>query len=123
MSIAPVALRSAKRRTAGSAAVSAPSRKTGWLKRLTVAIDTHMPAAETALAKLATIASRSAAGVPNGTRSSSWKLTPHAPTSASLATISSGAIGGRVGSPNGSAPRCPTVHSPKLKRSSGVAAY
>ena len=76
-----VALRSAKRRTAGSAAVSAPSLKTGWVNRLTVVIGTHMPAFATALPKLATIRSRSAAEEPNGTRSSSWRLTPQAPTS------------------------------------------
>jgi hypothetical protein len=122
VSIAAIALPSAKRRTAGSAAVSAPSRQTGWLKRLTVAIETRMPAALSARSKLETMRSRSAAGVPNGIRSSSWKLTPQAPTSASRATTTSGAIGGRVGSPNGSWPRWPTVHSPKLKRSSGVGA-
>ena len=86
-------------------------------------IGTQSPALRTASPKRPTIRSRSAALEPNGIRSSSCSETPHAPTSASRVTISSGSIGGRVGSPNGSPPRWPTVHRPNVKRSSGVASY
>ena len=56
---------------------------------------------------------------PGGTRSSSWKLTPYAPSSASRWTVSTGSSGGRVSCPNGSRPRLPTVQSPNVKRSRG----
>ncbi len=64
--------------------------------------------------------SRSASDEPNGIRSSSWKVTPAAPRSASWCTDSTGSTGARVASPNGSTPGQPTVHSPKVKLSSLV---
>src|SRR5579862_7395866 len=54
-----------------------------------------------------------------GTRSLSWRLTPQAPTSASIATMSFGAITGRTKSPKGSRPRFPTVHRPNVNLCSG----
>ena len=65
-----------------------------------------------------TMRSASAAGVPHGIRSLSCRLTPQAPSSASLCTESTGSSGARVGSPKGSRPGLPTVHSPKVKRGS-----
>ena len=67
----------------------------------------------------ATMRSRSAAGASHGTRSSSCRLTPYAPSSARRSTISTGSRGARVGTPNGSRPGLPTVHRPKVKRCSG----
>ena len=55
-------------------------------------------------------------------RSSSWKVRPHAPSSASRCTASTTSSGGRVGSPNGSIARQPTVQSPNEKWSAGVGA-
>ena len=69
-------LRSAKRRTSRSLAVKAPSLKTGWVKRLVVAIGTGMPVASSACRKRLMWASRSASVDPKGIRSSSWKVTP-----------------------------------------------
>src|SRR4051794_5708226 len=63
--------------------------------------------------------SRSASELPNGMRSSSWNVTPHAPSSASRWTVSTGSSAGRVATPNGSLAGQPTVQSPKEKRSSG----
>src|SRR5580704_9920937 len=65
-----------------------------------------------------TMESRSAGLESIGTRSLSWRFTPHAPASASMATISVGGNGGRTKSPNGSRPRLPTVQSPKVNLSS-----
>src|SRR5437899_11463105 len=80
-----------------------------------------MPVWSSARRNRLTIASRSAADEPSGTRSLSWKFTPYAPRSARWCTASTGSSGGRVSWPNGSRPRLPTVQSPKVKRSSGVA--
>src|SRR5690625_1597625 len=55
-----------------------------------------------------------------GTRSSSWKVIPQAPSSASLCTASIGSRGPRLSSPNWSRACQPTVQSTKAKRSSGV---
>ena len=108
-------LATAYRRTCGSLAVNAPSLNTGWLKRLVVAIGTFMPVSSRALRKRFRMASRSVADAPKGTRSSSWKFTPYAPSSASLCTASTGSSGGRTSKPKGSRPRFPTVHRPKVK--------
>ena len=62
-----------------------------------------------------TMQSRSAGVASMGTRSLSCRLTPQAPTSASIETISIGEICGRTKSPKGSRPRLPTVHKPKGK--------
>src|SRR5262245_31900049 len=67
--------------------------------------------------------SRSGAGVPYGTRSSSCRLTPQAPISASRCTVWTGSRGGRVGSPKGSRPGLPTVHSPKVNLGSAIARF
>ena len=58
-----------------------------------------------------------------GTRSLSWRFTPHAPTSASSATASTGGSGSRTTSPKGSRPRLPTVQRPNENLSSGRGAY
>src|SRR3954462_10606638 len=55
---------------------------------------------------------------PGGIRSSSWKVMPYAPSSASLCTASTAARTGRVASPNRSRACQPTVHRPKLNLSS-----
>src|SRR3954468_3238336 len=57
---------------------------------------------------------------PGGIRSSSWKVMPYAPSSASLCTASTAARTGRVASPNRSRACQPTVHRPKLNLSSRV---
>src|SRR5947208_126857 len=66
------------------------------------------------------IRSRSDSELPNGTRSSSWNVTPQAPSSASRCTLSTGSSGGRVATPNGSLAGQPTVHRPKENLSAGV---
>src|SRR5689334_20743585 len=66
-----------------------------------------------------TIRSRSAGVASIGTRSLSWRLTPHAPTSASIRTASHGDSTGRTTSPKGSRPRLHTVHRPKENLCSG----
>jgi hypothetical protein len=66
-----------------------------------VVIRTHRPALATAAPKRATIRSRSTAYDSNGTRSSSWRLTPHAPI---FAAIWSGSIDRLVATPNLSLP-------------------
>src|SRR6266511_4097236 len=58
--------------------------------------------------------------LPNGTTSSSWKVMPYAPSSASLCTASTGSSGVRVASPKGSRACQPTVHRPNENRSSRV---
>lgn len=113
-------LRSAKRRTSRSLAVNAPSLNTGWVNRFVVAMGTTSPAASSACRNRFTIPSRSLSVAPNGIRSSSWNVTPYAPSSASRRTDSAGSIAARVASPNGSRPCQPTVQSPKVNRSSGV---
>src|SRR5438045_560176 len=67
--------------------------------------------------------SRSAGVAWNGTRSLSWKLTPHAPSSESFFTLSTGLRNGRTISPKGSRPWFPTVQRPKLNLSSLRGAY
>jgi hypothetical protein len=74
--MAPNVFATAYRRTAGSLAVNAPSRKTGWENRFVVAIGTFMPVSSRAWRKRFTMASRSCGDDPKGTRSSSWKFTP-----------------------------------------------
>ena len=113
-------LRSAKRRTERSLLVSPPSLKTGWLNRFVVTIGTTSPVCSSAERKRPIRRSRSASSLPNGIRSSSWNVMPHAPSSASRCTASTGSSGGRVGAPNGSEAVQPTVHSPNEKRSSMV---
>ena len=76
----------AYRRTAGSLAVNAPSLNTGFENRFVVAIGTFMPVSSSARRNRFRICSRSAADEPGGTRSSSWKLTPYAPSSARRCT-------------------------------------
>ena len=102
-----------------SLAVNAPSLNTGWVNRFVVAIGTTNPVAESALRNASIRLDRSESFEPNGIRSSSWKLTPHAPSSASFSTACTGSIGSLVATPNGSTPSQPTVHSPKLNRCSG----
>ena len=77
-------LRSPYRRTSRRFDVNAPSLKTGWLNVFVVTIGTMRPVSSRAFLSCAMIWSRSAAFVPYGTRSSSWNVTPYAPTSASL---------------------------------------
>src|SRR3954462_14610157 len=77
---------------------------------------TPMPVASSASLNRSTIRRRSASEIPHGSRSSSCRLTPQAPSSASLCTESTGSIGSRVGPPNGSRPGLPTVYNPKVKR-------
>ena len=101
MSIASSVFVIAQRRTAGSFAVNAPSLNTGFEKRLVVAIGTLMPVLSSARRNRFRICSRSAGVDPGGTRSSSWKLTPYAPSSARWCTESTGSSGGRVSLPNG----------------------
>ena len=61
------------------------------------------------------IRSRVAASEPKGIRSSSWKVMPQAPRSASFSTASIGSRAVREASPNWSRPCQPTVHRPKEK--------
>src|SRR5690606_26136740 len=112
-------LRSAKRRTSRSLAVNAPSLKTGWVNRLVVAIGTTRPAASSAWRKRLMWDSRLVSLEPNGIRSSSWKVTPYAPSSARRLTDSTGSSGALVASPNGSRPCHPTVHRPNENLCSG----
>jgi len=113
-----IALPIAARRTPRSLEVNAPSLKAGWPNRFVVPMPTPSPVSSSAARKRETIRSSSAAEVPHGTRSLSCRLTPQAPSSASLCTESTGSSGARVGSPKGSRPGLPTVHSPKVKRGS-----
>src|SRR5690625_4778879 len=107
----------ARARTRASALVKAPSRNTGSLNRLVVAMPSFRPVSRNPCWKRFTIRSRSWAPAPGGTRSSSCRLTPQAPSSASFSSVRFGSSGSRTGPPNGSRPTLPTVHSPKLKRS------
>src|SRR4051794_11944176 len=113
-SIERIALPIAARRTRRSFEVKAPSLNAAWPNRFVVAMPTVRPVSSSADLKPATMPSRSAAEDPHGTRSSSCRLTPHAPSSASLRTESTGSIGSRVGPPNGSRPGLPTVHRPNV---------
>ena len=84
--------------------MNAPSLKIGRENRFVVAIGTFMPVSSSALRNRFSTASRSAGDEPYGTRSSSWKFTPYAPSSASRCTDSTGSSGGRTSWPNGSRP-------------------
>src|SRR3954464_15336264 len=107
----------AYRRTSRSLAVRPPSLNTGCPKRLVVAISTASPVSASALVNRSRVAWRVAS---SGTRSSSWKGTAAAPSSASRGTDSTGSSGGRTAPPNTSTPCQPTVHRPKLNLSSLV---
>jgi hypothetical protein len=100
--------------------VNAPSLKTGWVNRFVVAIGTFMPVSSRAFLNAAMARSRSGS---TASRSSSWKVTPYAPSSDSLCTVSTGSSGGLEASPNGSRACQPTVQRPKVKRSAGVGVY
>ena len=113
-------LRSAKRRTLRSLAVKAPSLNTGWVKRLVVTIGTARPVSSRAARRRLRLVSRSWSSASNGITSSSWNVMPQAPSSARWWIDSTGSSGGRVASPNGSRACHPTVHRPKVNRSSGV---
>ena len=91
-------------------------REMGYVELLT-------PLASQAALNSLTIRSRSAGVASMGTRSLSCRLTPHAPTSASNFTASTGASGGRTSAPNGSRPRLLTVHRPKENLCSGRGEY
>src|SRR5262252_138056 len=73
--------------------------------------------------KALTMRSRSEDVASIGTRSLSCRFTPHAPTSASSFTASTGGSGGRTSEPNGSRPRLATVQRPKENLCSGRGAY
>ena len=77
-----------------SLAVSAPSLNTGWVNRLVVTISTTQPGVGQRLARTS-VERRLAAVASSGTRSSSWKVTAAAPSSASLYVASTGSSGGR----------------------------
>ena len=113
-------LRRAYRRTVRSLLVKAPSLKTGSPNRLVVTIGTTIPVSSRAFLNSLMILSRSVLLLPAGTRSSSWKVMPYAPSSVSLCTASTPASTGRVASPNRSRACQPTVHRPKLNLSSRV---
>ncbi len=84
-------LRSAYRRTSRSLLVKPPSLNTGWVNRLVVTIGTTRPVSSRALRNRVDVRrAGSASSAPNGIRSSSWKVTPYAPSSASRCTASTG---------------------------------
>ena len=113
---------SANRRTARSLAVNAPSLKMGCPNRFVVAIDTTRPLVSSASRNRPISLSRTVSSLPNGIRSSSWKLTPYAPSSASRCTDSTGSSAARDAEPKTSWACQPTVQSPKENRSAGVGA-
>src|SRR3954454_10823728 len=113
-------LRSAYRRTDRSLLVNPPSLKTGWVKRFVVIIGTTRPVSASAALNRSMWRCRSAASAPKGTRSSSWNVTPAAPSSARRCTDSTGSSAGRLASPKGSRACHPTVQRPKVKLSAGV---
>src|SRR5579871_2090615 len=84
---------------------------------------TTTPLSLQAARKSRTILSRSLGVASMGTRSLSWRFTPHAPISPSTATISLGGNVGRTASPKGSRPRLPSVHRPKENLCSGLGSY
>src|SRR3954447_19969800 len=112
-----ITLRRAYRRTVRSLLVKPPSLNTGWVNRFVVTIGTFRPVSASAALNVSIRLDRSASLDPNGIRSSSWKVSPYAPISASLCTASIGSSGARVASPNGSRACQPTVHSPKVNLS------
>src|SRR3954470_17388395 len=113
-------LRSAYRQTVRSLLVKPPSLKTGSPNRLVVTMGTTRPVSARAALNSSMIRARSLLLDPGGIRSSSWKVMPNAPSSASLCTASTAARTGRVASPNMSRACQPTVHRPKLNLSSRV---
>ena len=114
---------SANRRTSRSFAVNAPSLNTGWPNRFVVAVVTTRPVSSSALRNAEILSSRSAAEAAKSNTSLSWKLTPYAPSSASLRTARSAGMGGRTAEPNTSVPCHPTVQRPNEKWSSRVGTY
>src|SRR4051795_6173364 len=115
-------LRRANRRTERSLLVNPPSLNTGCVNRLVVIIGTVIPVSRSASCSREICLSRVPASGRKPKRSSSWNVRPHAPSSASRCTASTTSSGGRVGSPNGSIARQPTVQSPNEKWSAGVGA-
>src|SRR6516165_7535149 len=113
----------ANRRTSRSLAVNAPSLNIGWENRLVVAVVTTRPVSASARLKSAIRASRSPGLAAKSNTSLSWKLTPYAPSSASLRTARSAGIGGRTAGPNTSTPCQPTVQMPNENLSAGVGEY
>ncbi len=97
-------LRSAKRRTLRSFEVKPPSLKTGGLKRLVVTIGMIRPVDSSAPFRRSISVCRSASVEPKAKRSSSWKVRPYAPSSASFSTTCTTSRGARVGPPKGSVP-------------------
>src|SRR5271165_1691239 len=84
---------------------------------------THMPCSLQAALNSRTMRSRSAGVASMGTRSLSCRLTPQAPSSPRMATISFGGMVGRTASPKGSRPRLPRVQRPKENLCSGRGLY
>ena len=115
-----ITLRIAYRRTVRSLLVNPPSLNTGSSNRLVVTIGTTIPVSSSAALNSSMIRCRSLLLLSGGIRSSSWKVMPYAPSSASLCTASTAASTGRVASPNRSRACQPTVHRPKLNLSSLV---
>src|SRR4051794_13462611 len=109
----------ANRRTSRSLAVNAPSLNTGWVNRFVVIIGTFIPVSSSASWNRSRCLVRSSASLPKGTTSSSWKVTPYAPSSLSRCTDSTGSSGGRDASPKGSRACQPTVHRPNVNLCSG----
>ncbi len=120
MSTAWSTLRRPNRRTPRSLLVSPPSLNTGWLKVFVVTISMTRPALVVASLSWDSRACRVASSASKGKTSLSWKVIPHAPSSASLSEYSHGSSAGRVAMPNGSAPVHPTVHSPNENLSCGI---
>ena len=77
-------LRSPNRRTPRSLEVSPPSLNTGWLKVFVVTISITRPASSVACLNRETIRCLVASSASKGNTSLSWKVTPHAPSSASF---------------------------------------
>jgi hypothetical protein len=71
-----ITLRIANRRMSRSLLVKPPDLKTGWVKRLVVAVVTTRPVSARPLRNRWMMASRVASSLPKGITSSSWKLTP-----------------------------------------------
>src|SRR3954468_17216432 len=115
-----ITLRTAYRRTLRSLLVNPPSLNTGSWNRLVVTIGTTIPVSLSTSRNSLMMRSRSWALLSGGIKSSSWKVIPYAPISASRLTASTVASAGRVASPNRSLACQPTVQSPKLNLSSRV---
>ena len=115
-----IALPIAARRTPRSLEVNAPSLNAGWPNRFVVAIPTPRPVSSSARLEARHDPVRlGRRDCPTGSGRRRAGLTPHAPSSASLCTESTGSTGARVGPPNGSRPGLPTVHRPNVKRCCG----